>query len=285
MRERAAARALCSSNHLGVPAANEARVSLTAMRIGAHVSQQDPLGAADRIGAQVVQIFLGDPQSWKKPPERDDAERLRAAPLPVYVHAPYVMNLASTNNRVRHPSRKTLEQTLEAAAAIGAEGVIVHGGHVEDDDDPEEGFANWRKALDRIATPVPVLIENTAGGENAMARTVDRIARLFEVLEGVDAEVGFCLDTCHLHAAGEDLADAVARIRDVTGRVDLVHLNDSKDEAGSGRDRHTNLGRGRIDPDVLVAVVRDADTDVVLETPDGEGGGQAADLAFIRERL
>lgn len=254
------------------------------MRIGAHVSGQDPLAAAASLGAEVVQIFLSDPQSWKKPPERDDAEALRSSDVPVYVHSPYVMNLASTNNRIRHPSRKTLQQTLEAAAAIGAAGVIVHGGHVEEADDPEEGFANWRKALERIATPVPVLIENTAGGENAMARTVDRIGRLFEVLEGVDAEVGFCLDTCHLHAAGEDLADAVARLSAATGRIDLVHLNDSRDEAGSGRDRHTNLGHGRIDPDLLVAVVRDADTDVILETPDGDAGGQAADITWIRER-
>lgn len=255
------------------------------MRIGAHVSREDPLGAAASRGAEAVQIFLTDPQSWKKPPEREDAEALRSSDVPVYVHAPYVMNVASTNNRIRHPSRKTLEQTLAAAADIGAAGVIVHGGHVEEADDPEEGFANWRKALDRVATPVPVLIENTAGGENAMARTIDRIARLFQVLDGVEAEVGFCLDTCHLHAAGEDLTDAVARIRDATGRIDLVHLNDSKDEAGSGRDRHTNLGRGRIDPELLAAVVRDADTDVVLETPDGDAGGHAADIAWIRERL
>lgn len=258
--------------------------TLASMRIGAHVSRQDPLAAAARIGADVVQLFLSDPQSWKKPPEREDAEQLRATDVAVYVHSPYVMNLASTNNRVRHPSRKTLEQTLEAAAAIGAAGVIVHGGHVEEDDDPEVGFTNWRKALDRIATPIPVLIENTAGGENAMARTIDRIARLFEVLDGVDADVGFCLDTCHLHAAGEDLDGAVDRIRAATGRIDLVHLNDSKDEAGSGRDRHTNLGTGRIDPELLVAVVREADADVVLETPDGAGGGQAADLRWIRER-
>lgn len=254
------------------------------MRIGAHVSRQDPLGAADRIGAEVVQIFLGDPQSWKKPQPRDDADELRASPIPVYIHAPYVMNVASTNNRIRHPSRKTLEQTLEAAAAIGAAGVIVHGGHIEEDDDPEEGFANWRKALHRVATPVPVLIENTAGGENAMARTIERIGRLFEVLGGVDADVGFCLDTCHLHAAGEDLDGAVERIRAAAGRIDLVHLNDSKDERGSGRDRHTNLGAGRIDPELLAAVVREADADVVLETPDGDGGGQAADLAWIRDR-
>ena len=92
-----------------------------------------------------------------------------------------------------------------------------------------------------------MLIENTAGGDGAMARRLDRVARLWEVLEDrVDAEVlariGFCLDTCHAHAGGEELAGVVDRVKAVTGRVDLVHANDSRDEFDSGADRHANFG-------------------------------------------
>ena len=79
------------------------------------------------------------------------------------------MNVASPNNRIRIASRKILEQQLNAAASIGAAGLIVHGGHVTADTDPADGFASWRKAIKRIERPLPMLIENTAGGDGAMA--------------------------------------------------------------------------------------------------------------------
>lgn len=254
------------------------------MLIGAHVPTAAPLAAAAARGAELVQLFLSPPQSWKAPLEREDAADLRAADVPVYVHAPYIINVATTNNRVRHPSRQNLTKTVRAAEAIGAAGVIVHGGHVQADDDPAEGFSNWRKTLDRLSTQVPILIENTAGGDNAMSRHVDRIAGLWEALDGTDTPFGLCVDTCHLHAAGEDLTTAVERLLAVAGHIDLLHLNDSRDPAGTGRDRHHNLGQGEIDPDVLVEAVRAADAPVVCETP-GDVDGQAADIAWIRTRL
>lgn len=254
------------------------------MRIGVHVPPHEPLAEATARGADAVQIFLTAPQSWKKPEPREDAAELRDSDLPVYVHAPYIINVATTSNRVRHPSRQNLENTVRAAESIGAAGVIVHGGHVTDDDDPEEGFTNWRKTLDRLETSVPILIENTAGGENAMARQVDRIVRLWEVLDGCATPYGLCLDTCHLHSAGESLVDGVDTLLAAVGRIDLVHLNDSRDELGSGRDRHQNLGAGQIDPDALVEVVRRADADVICETP-GDAERHAQDLAWIRSRL
>ncbi len=253
------------------------------MRLGAHVPTADPLAEAAARDAEVVQVFLSPPQSWKKPKDRDDADALRASEVAVYVHAPYIINVATTNNRVRHPSRSNLEQTVRAAEAIEAAGVIVHGGHVTDDDDPAAGFANWRATLDRLESTVPILIENTAGGTNAMAREVEPILRLWDALDGTDTPYGFCLDTCHLHAGGEELVDGTQRLLDRIGTIDLVHLNDSKDERGSGRDRHQNLGAGQVDPDALVEVVRMADTDTLLETP-GDAADHISDLAWIRER-
>lgn len=255
------------------------------MRIGAHVSSRDPLAAAAERDADVVQLFLSAPQQFKGPVPRADADQLRAAPVGIYVHAPYLVNVATTNNRVRHPSRQLLERTVRAAEDIGALGVIVHGGHLPEGEDIAQGLAHWRSTLERLECEVPILLENTAGGKNAISRHFDTIARLWDALDGVATPFGFCLDTCHTHAAGEDLATAVERIRAITGRIDLVHLNDSKDEAGSGRDRHANLGHGRIDPELLVAVVRDAAADVLVETPEDAGGEQAADIAWIRERL
>jgi deoxyribonuclease IV len=247
--------------------------------IGSHVNQADPLAIAAAEAADLVQIFLGDPQSWKKPPPRQDAEELRASSLPVYVHAPYLVNLASPNNRIRIPSRKILQNTCVAAADIGAHAVIVHGGHVTEDDEPGAGFLRWRKGLEQLETEVPVYLENTAGGDHAMARHFDTIAGLWDAIG--DKGIGFCLDTCHAWSAGEALVDAVDRIKAITGRIDLVHCNDSKDPAGSGADRHANIGAGTIDPELLVAVVAAADAPVVCETaPEG----RKDDVAFLRDR-
>jgi deoxyribonuclease-4 len=246
--------------------------------IGSHVNPQDPLAAAEAEGADAVQFFLSNPQSWKAPKPRDDAARLRESSVPLYVHAPYLINVASANNRVRIPSRKILQQACDAAADIAATAVIVHGGHV-DDADLDAGFERWRKALDQLETTVPVYLENTAGGDHAMARHFDTIARLWDHIG--DKGIGFCLDTCHAWAAGESLLDAVERIKAITGRIDLVHCNDSKDPAGSGRDRHANLGSGEIDIDLLVAIVKAADAPVICETADE---GRKDDIALLRDR-
>jgi deoxyribonuclease-4 len=255
------------------------------MRIGAHVlSDDDPIGAAADRGADVVQFFLADPQGWKAPAAHPQADGLLASDLDVFIHAPYVANVASLNNRIRIPSRKLVLQHAEAAAKVGAKGLVVHGGHVAKGDDPLDGVANWRKMFERQAEkggfPTPVLIENTAGGENAMARGFDMLARLWDAVG--EFGTGFCLDTCHAFASGEDLVGIVDRVRAITGRIDLVHLNSSRDPFGSARDRHANIASGTIDPAQLVAVVDAAGAPVVVETP---AEGQAADIAFLREHL
>ncbi len=250
--------------------------------VGAHTSGAAPLVAAAERDADLVQIFLSNPQSWKKPPPRADAAELLAADLPIYVHAPYLMNLASPNNRIRIPSRTTLRHAGEAAAAIGAAGLIVHGGHVGDDEDVVVGYDRWRKALDAYDAPVPILVENTAGGGNAVVRELESYGPLWEAIG--DYGVGACLDTCHAWAGGNDLATAVDVVTAATGGVALVHCNDSRDPLDSRRDRHTNLGTGMIPPDLLVHVVRSAAAPVVVETPDDDEG-QKRDISWLRAAL
>lgn len=254
------------------------------MRIGAHVDSADPLAAAEDRGAEVVQLFLTDPQSYTAPTPRPDASAIRAAAVDVYVHAPYRINVATTNNRIRIPSRKLLLQHAQAAADIGARGLVVHGGHLDRGADLTVGFDNWRKtfayAADHGGFPLPILIENTAGGDNACARRFDALARLWDAIG--DYQVGFCLDTCHAHAGGEQLLGIVDRVKAITGAVDLVHANDSKDAFDSGADRHQNLGHGQIDVDLILAVIRAAGAPAVVETP---ADGHRADIALIRAGL
>ncbi len=252
------------------------------MLIGAHVNNAHPLDEAASRKADAVQMFASNPQSWKKPLPRPDADALKASPIPIYVHAPYLINVISPNNRIRIPSRKILAQTIEAAEAFGAAAVIVHAGHVTDEGSIEDGPERWRKALEPLETDMPILIENTAGGEAAMGRRIDDLARLWEEIG--DLGPGFCLDTCHFWAAGEDLDGLVGRVMAAIGRIDLVHCNDSRDPFDSRRDRHANLGKGEIPPDQILQVVREASAPVIVETPGG-AEGQAADIAWLRANL
>jgi len=255
--------------------------------LGAHVRRSDPLEAAAELDADCVQIFLSAPQSWKKPPERRDAQQLRESEIDIYVHAPYLINVCSPRNNVRYGSRKILQQTCDAAGAIGAAAVVVHPGHAEDG--IEAGIGRWPRTLEMLESGVAVLLENTAGGEHAVARRFDALARLWDAVSGYDGPVplGFCFDTCHAHAAGEELSDAVERALAITGRLDLLHANDSRDPPGTGADRHTSLGTGKMDTDALRSMIRAAaaaGAPIVVETP-GPRAVLAADLEFVRAAL
>jgi deoxyribonuclease-4 len=256
--------------------------SNSAPAIGAHVDSTDPLGAGRAVDAEALQFFLADPQGWKAPKEHPQADAIAGSDLSIYVHSPYILNLATTNNRIRIPSRKLLGQHAVGAARIGAKGLIVHGGHVTGGEDPQVGVDNWRKAFayqaDSGGFPLPILIENTAGGTKAMARHLDAIARLWDAIG--EYGPGFCLDTCHAHAGGEDLAGIVDRVKAITGRIDLVHANDSRDSFDSGADRHTNFGTGFIDADLIAQIVKAAGCDAIVETP---AEGQEADIAYLRK--
>jgi deoxyribonuclease-4 len=265
---------------------------MNTLQVGGHGDQVDPVAEAAARGATLAQFFLGDPQAWKGPEIRyaGGGAALKAAAeeagIALYVHSPYVLNVATTNNRIRIPSRKFLQQYLDAAAEVGAAAVVVHGGHVLKADDPAIGFDNWRKCIDGLDMRVRLLIENTAGGDNAMARRLERIARLWDAIgqaKGGDT-VGFCLDTCHAHAGGEELVGLVDRVKAITGRIDLVHANDSRDAFDSGADRHANFGDGEVGTEALAEVVRTASVPVVVETPGGRDG-QGADIAWLKENV
>lgn len=259
--------------------------------IGAHVQAGEAIAQAQARGANAAQIFLGDPKGWKGPVVDFDGgapalkEAAAQAGVTLFVHAPYVLNVASLNNRIRIPSRKLLQKHVDLATEIGAAGVVVHGGHVRAGEDEEVGFDNWRKAVDQLEAGTPIFIENTAGGQHAMARGVAKLTRLWEAVrsaEGGDA-VGFCLDTCHAYAGGEELEGLVDRILAATGRIDLVHVNDSRDAFDSGADRHANLGEGSLPQDQLAALVRQAGAPMILETP-GDDAAHAREIAWLREQ-
>ena len=147
--------------------------------------------------------------------------------------------------------------------------------------DDRRGADRWRKAVEQLESDIPLYLENTAGGDNAMARHFDTIARVWEAIGGFP-NMGFCLDTCHTHAAGEAVLDSAERILAITGRIDLVHCNDSKDDFGSGRDRHEHLGQGSIDPEAILEVCRKAGAPIICET---SLDAVEDDIEFLRQKL
>lgn len=259
---------------------------MTQIPIGAHIGADNPIAEAKSLEIPIIQLFLGSPQSWKAPviPHEDGASGLQTqaqeAGIGMYVHARYVINVATSNNKVRIPSRKMLQADVDAAFSIGARALIVHGGHVTEDDDPSVGVENWVKAITQLDMKVPVLIENTAGGQHAMARHLENITRLWDAVGGLG--VGFCLDTCHAFAGGIPMENLTQTILGITGRIDLIHCNDSKGGFDSGIDRHANVGQGQIELGQMYDCLASAKAPIILETP---GDGIVQDIAMLQEAL
>jgi deoxyribonuclease IV len=272
--------------------------------IGCHVpSSGNPSGLsyAERVGAQTVQLFVSNPRGWAQPkptPAADATfgERCAQLRLPVFVHAPYLVNLASPTAATRQRSVEAVRHSVARGALLGAQGVVLHAGAAVDPSQRDAGLAAMRElllpVLDGLRDDDPdLLIEPTAGGGQPIAATVDDLAPLFASFDS-HQRLGVCLDTCHAHAAGHDLAAPggvrtmlSALVRSVgRGRLKLVHANDSKDPLGSKRDRHATIGTGTIGEDPFAELFRHPATrgvPVIVETPGGVEG-HATDIALLK---
>lgn len=244
------------------------------MRIGGHLPSKDPLAAADRLGLDLVQLHVSSPRTWQAPRLRADADELAASGRVVAVHAPYLCNPVSADPQVRARSAVLLQQTIDVAATVGAGGVVVHAGQAGPHGSVTDGVARWTELLPRLHGAVPLWIENTASGQASVGRHLDGIAALFDAVRSCASglTIGACLDTAHAFAAdaavATDPGSWVTRFVAVTGGVDLVHVNDSAAPAGSGRDRHANLGAGVMGLSAIAEMITTADPPAaVLETP------------------
>jgi deoxyribonuclease-4 len=274
--------------------------------LGAHVSvaggMRRALPRADAVGAEVIQVFVANPRGWTPPPPDPDAdEDFRAAcaarRLPVFVHAPYLINFGSPSPETLARSCDALAFSLRRATAIGAAGVVMHAGSAVLGNDRDAAMVQVREhvlpVLDRGDGP-RLLIEPTAGGGGALASDADSLGAYLDVL-GRDTRIGVCLDTCHLHAAGHDLSTSpgfLAALRDFgraagRGSIGLVHVNDSRDPPGSQRDRHAALGRGTIGLEPFAALFGSPVTrhvPMVVETADDDHATDIAALKDLRAR-
>lgn len=262
---------------------------------------------ARSVGAQVVQVFVGNPRGWARSagnPEQDAAFRQGCAAhgIALFVHAPYLVNLGSPSNVTQEHSAIAVSHTLRRARELGAAGVVMHAGSAVEATGRATSLRQARDAVLSLldaadagsggSTDAPrLLVEPTAGGGGSLAATVEQVGEYFAALGG-DERAGLCVDTCHAFAAGADLArpGGVRRlltslVREVGGgRLALVHANDSRDPVGSGRDRHARIGQGLIGHEPFGELfVHPAmrGVPVIIETPGGEAG-HAHDIALLR---
>jgi deoxyribonuclease-4 len=236
----------------------------------------------------VVQIHVSSPRTWKAPATRADAAELAGSGRVVAVHAPYLCNPASADPQVRARTAVLLQQTIDAAGRIGAGGVVVHAGQAGVHGTIKEGVARWVELLGQLEGDVPLLIENTASGRASLGRHLDSMAALFATLRGMapTMRIGACLDTAHAFAADptaeKDPSGWVERLAAAAGGIDLVHVNDSAAPAGSGRDRHANLGAGLMGLEAIADMLAASGAPAaVLETP-GDDERRAQDLEILR---
>jgi len=271
---------------------------------GAHVSTKGGLvgaiGSARAVGADAAQIWGSNPRAWALPTVADERARefgraWRDEGLgPLFLHAPYMVNIASPNSDFRRRSVKLATATVRLAEAIGADGVVVHAGSAGASTDPRRGLDAAARSLLAIARPAEnsrVVIELTAGGQGSVASTFPHARSLLEAAVN-DHRLALCADTCHLFAAGYALDDP-AGVRFCFGelgrmglarRLRLVHANDSRFPRGSHRDSHTNIGQGLIGEIGFASILAQPAVRrcaVICETP-GHTEDRARDVATLR---
>jgi deoxyribonuclease-4 len=268
--------------------------------IGAHATvtgglATGGLGYAAEVGAEVIQVFVSNPRGWAAGPgDAGQDRRLRERGLPVFIHAPYLINLGSGDPAVASKSASAIAHALHRGGEIGARGVVVHAGSAVGWPDREQALRQLGSIvlplLDKLGDDDPDLLFEPMAGQGQMLCA--QAGDLEQYLAAVEdhPRAGVCLDTCHLFAAGHDLTavgGVAAMLAELVaaagpGRVGLVHANDSLLGCGSKRDRHEAIGAGQIGAEPfreLLAAL--GDVPFVVETPGGKAG-HARDIATLK---
>ena len=242
-----------------------------------------------------MQIFTGNPRGWesrnlgtleisefrKKSVEYDIS--------PVAAHMPYLPNLASGNEDTRNKSVYALRENADRCAALGVRYLVLHlGSHLGEG--VGKGIRNVAIGIDDADIPNGVipLLENSAGQKNSVGSRLEELGELQDRI-GRD-RIGFCLDTCHLFAAGYDIREDSV-IDDIDSEIGLdnvrmLHLNDAKYELGSGRDRHDNIGKGEIGTEGFLRFFGYAGMSgkpMIMETPELPRNEELEELRLLRK--
>lgn len=255
-------------------------------RIGAHVPPKNAVARAGRLDADLIQIFLSNPRSWSGPDSKIDVEDLRK--FPVYVHAPYMVNVVSTHWEIFRKSVEMMQRQSQIASEFGSLGVVFHGGNWRDSPGGfNDALAAWQ-SLSYAHLPVKMLLENQASDNHSSTFSLAQIELVWhEIMHtnnqlGLRTNIGFCLDTCHAWAAGWESAD-VEELLQIVGEINLLHVNGSLGKFGAQLDRHSPLlsEDNKVDLTWLFEVISASGCeDIIMETKD-----PWADIAFLKGEL
>ena len=278
-------------------------------RIGAHVPTTGGMAKrsieyAQEIGASAIQVFASSPRMWAMPaakPELDEAYKIKAEEmdLETYVHAPFLINLGSPTEATYLNSLASTKYSLQRAADIGALGAVIHTGSAVDVNHVEKAWKQIHEGMMPILNALDddapyLLLEPTAGQGQSLVKRLEDLENYLKALE-YHPKVGICLDTCHVFAAGHDIAkkggmketlDLLVQVAGIE-RIQLIHANDSMDVCGALKDRHQNIGKGFIGVDPFAELLKHpavANAPLILETPgmEPEHGEEIALLKKLR---
>jgi len=275
------------------------------MLIGAHVSPAGgPANAVARgveRACSAIQIFNQSPRAWRPRQYSDEEvsafhEAMDDSDVDaLLIHAVYLLNCASEDEEIRGKSLAALISALNAGAALGAVGVVLHPGSAKagDVDEAIDRAAGVIKEALAESADCPLHLEDTAGAGGTLGRSFEELARLLDGAGG-GKRLGVCLDSCHLLASGYDVrtAESLGEVIDefdrVVGcdRLGSLHVNDSMTPLGSNRDRHINLGEGEIGADGIAAFLSEPRFEglpTIFEGPGAEGKAvQLPDIENMR---
>jgi len=275
------------------------------MRLGLHLSITGAIHKAlDRAverGCNTLQMFSRNPRGWRSKKldlmEIDNFKmKLEESEIwPVFIHTPYLLNLASPKEDIFSKSVEALKDELCQASDLGVPFVVTHlGSHLGHG--KKAGFKRIVAAVNRCFTEVDndviLLLENTAGTRNSMGSSFEDIKYIASRIEDRE-RTGVCFDTSHAFAAGYDLVSQGAvehtlrKFDETIGlkELRLVHLNDSKGGLGSRIDRHEHIGMGKIGEKGFRNILRSqlGQLPLILETPIDERRSDIENLRKVRE--
>ncbi|AJH77814.1 deoxyribonuclease IV [Heyndrickxia coagulans] len=260
------------------------------LKIGSHVSMSGKkmlLASSEEAvsyGANTFMIYTGAPQNTRRKKIEDLNIEAGLAHMKehgieeIVVHAPYIINIGNTTNPATFElGVRFLQSEIERTEAIGAKQIVLHpGAHVGAG--PEKAIKKIIEGLNEVLVPgqtAQIALETMAGKGSECGRTFEELA---EIIDGVkyNDKLSICFDTCHTHDAGYDVKNRFDEVLDEfdriigIGRLKVLHINDSKNEAGSHKDRHENIGFGHIGFEALDYIVHHPalqDIPKILETP------------------
>lgn len=260
------------------------------------------LGYAQTIEAEAIQVFTSNPRGWAAPETNHEADALfrsKAQELDIetYVHAPFLINLGSPTEATYKNSLAATQYSLKRGSEIGALGVVIHTGSAVDKDHIENAWKQIHEGmmpiLSALSDDAPyLLLEPTAGQGQSLVKRLEDLELYLKALE-YHPKVGICLDTCHVFAAGHDIAkkggmtetlDLLVQVAGIE-RIRLIHANDSMDVCGALKDRHQNIGAGFIGIDPFKELLSHPsviNAPLILETP-GMEPEHAKEVALLKK--